>query len=358
MRPSIIDLPDLVGALPEAERQLFDRLFRVTVSVGRLRPPAEMEPWIIKTFGALEPVLTQKIVRVTNLITLETTLYNELRARRPMEARAPADVLAEVEKNVGDPLCTPLTGTPEDIFGRIRGKASVSASNVAKYDEFSGLVVFDDHNPLAIEADKVVDYLDVAWRWLEAAHRAEPPARFPFILWNCLWKSGASLIHGHLQMVLTRDLPYGKVEALRRTLADYRTRFESDFLDDLYAVHDVLGLSLPLMNGVRGLVYLTPVKEREVLLWADRPGEALWFGLGRLLEAYVRELGVQAFNVGVYLPPFGDRDGWAGFPAMARIVDRGDTKNRTADIAGMELYAASVVASDPFLVARRLRELW
>ncbi len=358
MNRSIVDLPDLIDALPPTERRLFDRLFRVTVSVGRLRPPAEMEPWIIKTFGALEPVLAQKIVRVTNLVTLETALYNELRARRPMEVRSSGDVLAEIEKNAGDPLCTPLTGTPEDIFGRVTGKFSVSASNVAKYDEFSGLVVFNDHNPLVVEAEKVVDYLDVAWRWLEAAHRAEPSARFPFVLWNCLWKSGASLIHGHLQMVLARDLPYGKVEALRRTLVEYRTRFESGFLDDLYAVHDALGLSLPPRNGIRGLVYLTPVKEREVLLWAGAPGEALWFALGRLLEIYVRGLGVQAFNVGVYLPPFGDQDAWEDFPALVRVVDRGDPTNRTADIAGMELYAASVVASDPFPVARRLRELW
>ncbi len=358
MRPSIIDLPDLVGALPEAERRLFDRLFRVTAAVGRLKPPPEMEPWVVKTFGALEPVLGQKVVKVTNLITLETTLYNELRARRPMEARVSADVLAEIAKTVGDPLCTPLTGTPEDIFGRVEGRFGVSASNVAKYDEFSGLVVFKEHNPLAVKAEQVVDYLNVAWGWLEAAHRLEPPARFPFILWNCLWKAGASLIHGHLQMVLTRDLPYGKVEALRRALADYRTRFESDLLADLYAVHEALGLSLPPRNGVRGFVYLTPLKEREVFLWADRPGGELWLGLGRLLEAYVGELGVQAFNVGLYLPPFGDRNGWEGFPALARVVDRGDPANRTADFAGMELYAASVVASDPFQVSRRLREVW
>ncbi len=358
MNRSITELPEVVAGLPEAERRLFDRLFRVTVAVGRLRPPPEMEPWIVKTFGALEPVLSQRVVKVTNLITLETTLYNDLRARRPMEARVSADLLAEIEKNAGDPLCTPLTGTPEDVFGRVEGRFSISASNVAKYDEFSGLVVFKEHNPLAIAAEKVVDYLNVAWGWLEAAHRLEPPARFPFILWNCLWKSGASLIHGHLQMVLTRELPYGKVEALRRALADYRTRFEADLLADLYAVHEALGLSLPARNGVRGFVYLTPLKEREVFLWADRPGEALWFGLGRVLEIYVGELGVQAFNVGLYLPPFGDREGWEGFPALARVVDRGDPANRTADFAGMELYAASVVASDPFEVSRRLRERW
>jgi hypothetical protein len=37
-------------------------------------------------------------------------------------------------------------------------------------------------------------------------------------------------------------------------------------------------------------------------------------------------------------------------------VDRGDPANRTSDIGAMELYAAPVVASDPFRVAETLRD--
>jgi hypothetical protein len=37
-----------------------------------------------------------------------------------------------------------------------------------------------------------------------------------------------------------------------------------------------------------------------------------------------------------------------------RIVDRGDPTARTADIGAMELYAASVVSSDPFRLAAAL----
>jgi len=44
------------------------------------------------------------------------------------------------------------------------------------------------------------------------------------------------------------------------------------------------------------------------------------------------------------------------FPVLARLVDRGDPGNRTCDIGSMELYAASVIASDPFVVARSLQE--
>jgi hypothetical protein len=41
---------------------------------------------------------------------------------------------------------------------------------------------------------------------------------------------------------------------------------------------------------------------------------------------------------------------------MVRIVDRGDPSTRTNDFGGMELYAASVLASDPLKLAHVLRE--
>jgi hypothetical protein len=47
---------------------------------------------------------------------------------------------------------------------------------------------------------------------------------------------------------------------------------------------------------------------------------------------------------------------WDGFPAMVRLVDRGDSKKVTSDIGAMELYASSVISSDPFEVAKMLRE--
>jgi len=40
---------------------------------------------------------------------------------------------------------------------------------------------------------------------------------------------------------------------------------------------------------------------------------------------------------------------------LARIVDRGDLGNRVTDFGGMELYAQSVIGTDPFFVARTLR---
>ena len=49
-------------------------------------------------------------------------------------------------------------------------------------------------------------------------------------------------------------------------------------------------------------------------------------------------------------------ENWEGFPAMVWIIDRGKPNSRASDISGMEIYASSVVSSDPFELARQLRQ--
>ena len=108
-------------------------------------------------------------------------------------------------------------------------------------------------------------------------------------------------------------------------------------------------------DGVRGLAYLTPIKEKEVILLADEEGLPLYDEVYRVLESF-RHLGVKSFNVALIRPPLVPvEEDWSGFPVMVRLVDRGDPSNKTADFGGMELYAASVIASDPFRVAAFMR---
>jgi hypothetical protein len=69
-----------------------------------------------------------------------------------------------------------------------------------------------------------------------------------------------------------------------------------------------------------------------------------------------KSMGVFAFNAAIFGPPIGrPEEGWSGFPLVARVVDRGNPLSTTSDFAGLELFGSSVVASDPFEVARVLR---
>jgi len=353
---SIARLGQLVAALPQADRERLERIFLVTTSVGRLEPTAAMLEWIERQFGSVDAVREQKVVRVTNLVTMEGSLFNPLRSRRPMAIGKREELSAIIEGERGGPFCRPLESTPEDTFGRVEGRHSVTASNIAKFDGFSGVVVFDEHNPLAFTEEAIADYIDTGMAWLRKAHEQDRDAKYPFLLWNCLWRAGASIVHGHAQMILGKEMHYARVEGLRRAALVYEQEWGSNYFEDLYEVHESLGLALE-REGTRLLVYLTPVKDREVLLFSTTLDEGLKRSIFRVLDCYVEEMGVSSFNVAICLPPFASTgEDWSGFPVVVRIVDRGDPMNRTVDVAAMELYASSVLFSDPFQVMGTLRE--
>jgi hypothetical protein len=353
----ITDLPDLISALPEENRTLAERIFAVSATTGRLEPPEAMNAWIERSFGSVDAVREQRIVKVTNRITLEGTLFNGLRASRPLDTGVSLDLEREIEATAGDPFCHPEGGTPADVFGRVKGKHSITASNVAKYDAFHGVIVFDDHNPLHLTPEKVSDYISVGLEWGRKALEADPEARYPFLMWNCLWRAGGSIIHGHAQVTATRGTHYPKVEHLRRAAVAYKAEHGSDYFDDLHRVHDSLGLGIPAEEGLRAFASLSPLKEKELMVVGQSPqDDSLHRTVGALLEGYVRSLGVQTFNVAFCMPPLVPVDeDWSGFPTVVHLVDRGSPANRTSDIGAMELYAAPVVASDPFRVAEVLR---
>lgn len=354
---SIVGLSDAVTALPAEARAAAERIFTVSETTGRLDAPAEMHAWITKLFGSVEAVAAQRIVRVTNNVTYEGALFNDLRAMRPMEVKGGDEVRATIESARNDPFDHPLTGTPADTFGRITGEHSLTASNVAKYDGYHGVLVFSEHDPLApVDAQVLRDHLITTRRWGEAALASDPAARYLFVLWNCLWRAGGSIVHGHMQMTATRGAHYPKIELLRRQAIAYAETHGRDYFDDLWLVHDALGLGVEVEGG-RLLAYLTPIKEREVVI-VGRPGadeSTLAPAIARAVSAY-RSAGVVAYNMALYLPPLSpDGEDWRRFPPIARIVDRGDPANKTSDIGAMELYAASVIAADPFRLADALR---
>lgn len=354
----IADLDLLLESLPEGERQLFDRLFRVSVAIGELNPPPEMTPWIEQLFGSVAAVRSQKIIKVTNLITLEETLFNRLRASRPIEYSQRLAVEAQVidVHLTGDPLDTPLSSTPEDVFGRVHGKYCLTASNIAKYDGFHGIIIFPEHNPLNFTRERIIDYLDTGWKWAQRAHAHDPAAKYYFFLWNCLKRAGASLAHGHAQVTLSRDRHYGKIEALRRASVEYRQKHGTGYFDDIYRVHDALGLGVE-KGGVRVMAYLTPTKEKEIVLVGEKLDRSFKERVFEVLACYRDRMFVTNFNLAVITPPLDDvEEDWSGHPVVARVVDRGDPTSTSCDIGTMELYAASVVSSDPFRVAQVLKE--
>lgn len=369
---SIANLPRLIEALPHAERTLVRRLFDVVEDAGEIVSPPELVPWLERTFGSLQAVRQQHVVRVTNRWTFEGTTFNTLRARRPgagvtNDPKRMAEVRARIEAARGDDFCLPEQRTPADTFGRVYGRYCRTAANVARADGWHGVVILDEHNPLAVTPAQITDALLVARAWAWRARELDPRARHLFVLWNCLWRAGASLVHSHMQMTLSKAMAHARVELWRAAARRYTYETGGSYFADLLTAHQALGLAI-WPGSASAFASLTPLKEREVVLLApshcwtttsrdEATGalEDLLAGpVARLIEG-MRQTGVVAFNAAIFGPPLEQHDGdWSDFPTIARLLDRGDPLSATADVAAMELFASSVVASDPFAVARQL----
>jgi hypothetical protein len=163
-----------------------------------------------------------------------------------------------------------------------------------------------------------------------------------------------------MQIALGRGAHYARVEHWRRQALLYRLAHGSNYFEDLYHIHEALGLA-GRIGSTRVLVSLTPVKERELLLvsptrWVD--DKDFKDAISEVLDAYLHRLGVQSFNLALYQRPIDSaEEDWEGFPAMVRIVDRGLPHVRTADVGCMELYGSSVVWGDPYRVVEAMG-LW
>jgi hypothetical protein len=350
----ITKLPELIAKLPAAERALCERLFLVSAGTGRLQVPTEMRNFVLQNFGSLLSVEQQPVVKVTNRATLETTLFNELRNQRPQSLEENFDLEKLIEKGNGE--ADPFNTRALDPFGRIEGAYSVSASNIAKLDVWHGVVIFNEYHPLKFEAPQVIDYLMTAREWAEAAHQQDPKAVYFTFLWNCLWRSGSSVVHGHAQMVLGRDMHYGKIEQLRRDALAYQQKNKRNYFNELVQAHRALGLTADPADMVKALCYLTPNRDKEIILFTDLYSPELGEALYKVLSFY-KSLGVNSFNVVIQMPPIAStNEDWSGFPVLARIVDRGDLRKRGSDVGSIDLFAANVVSSDPFTLASHLRE--
>ena len=352
--PGISELQASVQRLPPDRRALFERLFRIDMAVGQVLPPDAMHPWIEAQFGSLQAVLTQHVVRVTNLVTLESAIFNPLRARRPVTPRSSGSASPSAPSG-NDPLADPQSGTPMDTFGRVEGLHCVTAGNIAKAEGLHGLVVFREPDPLRFDREQVRDYFATTRQWIARAHDADPVAMYPIAFWNCLPRAGASLLHGHMQVLLARGSHYGAVERLRRDAGAYGERQKADYFNDLFTAHESVGAGFIVEGDIRVMTSLTPVRQRETLLLAPEWTPTLDDAVFDVLAHFRDDLGVRAFNLAIVSPPLGDRDErWAGFPVAVRIVDRGDPDSPTSDVAAMELFAASVVTTDPLELAASL----
>jgi len=374
---SILELENKINDLKKVDKEsykLFNRIYSYYCNFGTLKIIPTIKPIVLKYFGkrdidgqliskedeVFENVRKQRIVNIFNEWTGQGTLYNSLRSKRPGMNSEPSEERKKLEQLIqnseeGCDFCNPEKRTPEDVFGRVQGKYSITAANIAKYDVWSSLVIFKKHNPLEFNLKEFSDYINTAFQWFDMVLTENENYKFPFFVWNCLPRAGASQVHGHAQILMTRDRSYAKVESLKRVIEKYKKETKSDYIKDLYTVHKSLGLSHK-SGKVKLFASITPIKEKEIIVISPGPPSTIDQTkkiVFNILRCFIDVFGVESFNMSISCPLLNR----VNDPLyIIQIVDRGNIFKSTADIGGMELFGSTVVADDPYMIIKKLKD--
>lgn len=337
--------------LTPMDKKLFNRIYRLSLSEGNMIIPVTMNDWVNDSFGDVDSVKCQEIIKINNVVTYEGAIFNEMRTSRPIVRDIDGTKIEEIIKTNGNrAFANPLEATPSDLFGRIEKDNTITAANIAKYDGMHSLIISTIENPLEITEEVICDYYNTAIEWYKKANEFNAKAIYPFFMWNCLWRAGASIIHGHAQITLTENMPYAKLDLLRRVTEEYESEFGTNYFDDDFKLHKKLGLGFSLDN-CNVQMKLTPIKDKEVRITAEEFNSDLIKTTYKILHALIHHVGITSFNLAIYLPPLNETlESWDHMPVIVQIVDRGDLDEKTSDFGVMELYAQSVISSNPYKV--------
>ena len=72
-----------------------------------------------------------------------------------------------------------------------------------------------------------------------------------------------------------------------------------------------------------------------------------------ILRCFIDVFGVESYNMSISCPLLNIEN---DPPYIIQIVDRGNIFKSTSDIGGMELFGSTVVADDPYMIIKKLRD--
>lgn len=373
---SILEIEDKINTIKKEDEdsyRIINNIFHISSATGSMIIPNSYRKKVMQIFGkkddegniieseneVIERIESQKVIKTYNKWTGSGSLFNSLRASRPgIGQEEKVDIRKKVDEYIkaseeGCEFCEPEIYTPEDVFGRVKGKYGTTGSNIAKYDAWSSVIFFKGHNPLEFSLEELSDYLDIGFKWFKRVYDHDKQFKYPFFLWNCLQKAGASQVHSHAQILMTDSIHYAKPQFLRRIFRQYMRLIGKNYFRDLYNAHNALGLALD--GDVDGFASITPIKEKEfIIITRDNPSksESVKEAIYRVLRCYIDDLGVTSFNLVISCPAFGE----ISFPYIIQIIDRGSIFKTTVDTGAMELYGSSVISDDPYNVIKSINE--
>lgn len=340
----------------------FHTIYLVNVREAKqIFPPSflsEVRHWLGDNDKLLKEAYNQKVIHVNNYYSLEQTVFNLLRSKRP-SSKAREDIREYVHKVAAQTrrscdFCRYKTNTAEDIFGRIEGQHSVSASNTFKLDKWHSLFLSKKHNPIDLTEEEFLDLFNTSLKWFKKANSVDKESCYPMMIYDTLPKGGASQFHPHAHGFLASQY-LSHVAVQHKAANTYKDENGGGYWNDLIEIHNTLGLSVTLGDAV-AISPLTPVREHEIIVFSNYPGTDLFRLFYYVIQTYYHKLERMCFSAGLAFPVMCSRSRSASLPAIIRVGTRGQCSSLTNDVSSLELYVMQNVHVDPYIIIRDLQE--
>ncbi|GIW67442.1 MAG: hypothetical protein KatS3mg096_310 [Candidatus Parcubacteria bacterium] len=301
------------------EKEIFDRIFAIRKEQIILKDLPEK----YKEFER------QELIYIKDKILNKEAVFNIKRNRRPQPFKAEIERTIDIEP---DPFCSYQTETPIDELDRIENEASVTASNLSKMADYHSLVIFKKHNFFEINEKDFVSALNLAKEWFKKIKNFDQEIKTQIFIWNYHYRSGASILHPHFQLLAYKDMPLN-VERLNSRLNFYQEKFDRNYFEDYFLLAKKLNLGKE-KNNFKIWFSLTPEKEKALNFYGDlfSAGDFFYQILQKLIQT-----GTQSFNIFYVL------DLNYGF-----FVDRGEINKKNSDLGALEIFGIKIISTDPF----------
>ncbi|MBI4059249.1 hypothetical protein HY404_03360 [Candidatus Microgenomates bacterium] len=356
---SISDLPEIVEQLSPEEKERFNIQYEARTTIGHLTFPEQMKAKLPQLLGpdvSLEEASNQLLTFIQDRFIKEEAVYNLLRSRRPRTTTTESLFKkAIVEKKDDCSFCDPENSTPVNGSARIRKGKVISSGNLTPFADYHELLIFN-HDPYEIEWETFSDIMDCAIEMINYQYLKDPTIKNFELIMNFGFKAGASIPHGHAQVLGFRGSMHRFIVEHYNAMANiYKSVYQQDFWEDKFKIHQSLGLGWNTGEDVWTLATLTPKKNRGLTIFdniSNRFGVSTEFKntFYQSLRFMFDEEAVEEFNFALLFPPFGRNDDyWKNSRNFVIFVDRGSSRTPTNDMGAMEAITGLVVVEqDPF----------
>lgn len=271
----------------------------------------------------------------------------------------------------GESLRTRTARYPDALVpgGRIEiGEATLLPNLFALGAHHPLIVLSRTHflRPGGFATELLADGLRAAQRFLRLARDRDREAQVAAVAANYLFPAGASLMHPHIQMLVT-PLPYSYHARLLAGARRHAARHGSCFFADLVEAERCDGSRFAGRQGAwHWLAAFAPIGANEVNAVHEREWdfaalpdadlEELARGISRVL-AFYESLGHLSFNWTLYAAPHGTAG--EGFRCLLKIINRQNpaAAYRNDDYFLQKLLQTELIVRPPEELAKRLREV-